>query len=50
MTHAMLKGSNVPLQATTVRAVLRWTPGQGVPDVDALKSILTKSKNSCKIS
>jgi stress response protein SCP2 len=35
MTHAMLKGSNVPLEATTVRAVLRWTPGQGVPDVDA---------------
>jgi stress response protein SCP2 len=35
MTHAMLKGSNVPLEATTVRAVLCWTPGQGVPDVDA---------------
>ncbi|WP_405873295.1 TerD family protein [Streptomyces sp. NBC_00005] len=35
MTHAMLKGSNVPLEATTVRAVVRWTPGQGVPDVDA---------------
>ncbi|MFF1698945.1 TerD family protein [Streptomyces sp. NPDC058257] len=35
MTHAMLKGSNVPLEATAVRAVLRWTPGQGVPDVDA---------------
>ncbi|OUD00013.1 TerD family protein [Streptomyces swartbergensis] len=35
MTHAMLKGSNVPLEVTTVRAVLRWTPGQGVPDVDA---------------
>lgn len=35
MTHAMLKGSNVPLDATTVRAVLRWTPGAGVPDVDA---------------
>ncbi|WP_143589163.1 TerD family protein, partial [Streptomyces angustmyceticus] len=35
MTHAMLKGSNVPLDATAVRAVLRWTPGTGVPDVDA---------------
>ncbi|MFJ9853991.1 TerD family protein [Streptomyces sp. NPDC101150] len=35
MTHAMLKGSNVPLDATAVRAVLRWTPGADVPDVDA---------------
>lgn len=35
MTHAMLKGSNVPLDAMAVRAVLRWTPGSGVPDVDA---------------
>ncbi|MGK5728532.1 TerD family protein [Streptomyces sp. URMC 124] len=35
MTHAMLKGSNIPLDARTVRAVLRWTPGPGVPDVDA---------------
>ncbi|MGW6294729.1 TerD family protein [Streptomyces sp. NPDC055058] len=40
MTHAMLKGSNVPLQATTVRAVLRWLPGQGVPDVDASALLL----------
>ncbi|WP_053912531.1 TerD family protein [Streptomyces sp. TP-A0875] len=40
MTHAMLKGSNVPLQTTTVRAVLRWTPGQGVPDVDASALLL----------
>ncbi|MFF7166791.1 TerD family protein [Streptomyces sp. NPDC008086] len=40
MTHAMLKGSNVPLEATTVRAVLRWTPGQGVPDVDASALLL----------
>jgi stress response protein SCP2 len=40
MTHAMLKGSNVPLEATTVRAVLRWTPGQGVPDVDASAMLL----------
>ncbi|GHG73136.1 TerD family protein [Streptomyces griseocarneus] len=35
MTHAMLKGSNIPLDAPTVRAVLRWTPGPGIPDVDA---------------
>ncbi|MFF7474914.1 TerD family protein [Streptomyces sp. NPDC008092] len=40
MTHAMLKGSNVPVEATTVRAVLRWTPGQGVPDVDASALLL----------
>jgi stress response protein SCP2 len=40
MTHAMVKGSNVPLEATTVRAVLRWTPGQGVPDVDASALLL----------
>ncbi|GGS46823.1 TerD family protein [Streptomyces violaceus] len=40
MTHAMLKGSNVPLEATTVRAVLRWTTGQGVPDVDASALLL----------
>ncbi|GAB2841892.1 TerD family protein [Streptomyces deserti] len=40
MTHAMLKGSNVPLEGTTVRAVLRWTPGQGVPDVDASALLL----------
>ncbi|MEU4659052.1 TerD family protein [Streptomyces sp. NPDC023723] len=40
MTHAMLKGSNVPLEATTVRAVLRWTPGQGIPDVDVSALLL----------
>ncbi|AZM53033.1 TetR family transcriptional regulator [Streptomyces sp. WAC 01529] len=40
MTHAMLKGSNVPLEASAVRAVLRWTPGQGVPDVDASALLL----------
>ncbi|WP_020136463.1 TerD family protein [Streptomyces sp. 351MFTsu5.1] len=40
MTHAMLKGSNVPLDATTVRAVLRWAPGQGVPPVDASALLL----------
>jgi stress response protein SCP2 len=40
MTHAMLKGSNVPLDAKAVRSVLRWTPGQGVPDVDASALLL----------
>ncbi|MFI9172964.1 TerD family protein [Streptomyces lincolnensis] len=40
MTHAMLKGSNVPLRTTTVRAVLRWAPGQGVPVVDASALLL----------
>ncbi|MFG2029738.1 TerD family protein [Streptomyces sp. NPDC048825] len=40
MTHAMLKGSNVPLDATAVRSVLRWTPGPGVPDVDASALLL----------
>lgn len=35
MTHVMVKGSNVPLDAPGVRAVLRWTPGSGTPDVDA---------------
>ncbi|MFV0136238.1 TerD family protein [Streptomyces sp. HMX87] len=40
MTHAMLKGSNVPLEVTTVRAVLRWTPRQGVPEVDASALLL----------
>ncbi|WP_190139194.1 TerD family protein, partial [Streptomyces longispororuber] len=40
MTHAMLKGSNVPLEAAAVRAVLRWTPGQGSPDVDASALLL----------
>ncbi|MFF0445036.1 TerD family protein [Streptomyces sp. NPDC004609] len=40
MTHAMVKGSNVPLEAAAVRAVLRWTPGAGVPDVDASALLL----------
>lgn len=40
MTHAMVKGSNVPLDAMAVRAVLRWTPGAGVPDVDASALLL----------
>lgn len=40
MTHAMVKGSNVPLDTMAVRAVLRWTPGNGVPDVDASALLL----------
>ncbi|MFB6989218.1 TerD family protein [Streptomyces sp. NPDC056304] len=40
MTHAMVKGSNVPLNALAVRAVLRWTPGTRVPDVDASALLL----------
>ncbi|MFE3760651.1 TerD family protein [Streptomyces sp. NPDC059104] len=35
MTHAMQKGSNIPVTAVAVRAVLRWTTGTEVPDVDA---------------
>lgn len=35
MTHVMVKGSNLPLEATGIRAVLRWSPGRGAPDVDA---------------
>ena len=40
MTHAMTKGSNIRLEATAVRAVLCWTPGTGVPDVDASALLL----------
>ncbi|MGW0391647.1 TerD family protein [Streptomyces sp. NPDC003042] len=35
MTHAMQKGSNIPVAPAAVRAVLRWTTGPEVPDVDA---------------
>ncbi len=41
MTHAMMKGSNVQLEATTVRAVLHWAPGPGgAPDVDVSALLL----------
>ncbi|WP_033239716.1 TerD family protein [Streptomyces albidoflavus] len=40
MTHAMLKGSNVPLDSTAVRAVLCWTAAPDVPDVDASALLL----------
>ncbi|WNI15357.1 TerD family protein [Actinacidiphila sp. ITFR-21] len=35
MTHVMVKGSNIPLDASGVRAVLRWSPRPDAPDVDA---------------
>lgn len=35
MTQRMVKGSNTPLDVHGIRAVLRWTPGPGSPDVDA---------------
>jgi stress response protein SCP2 len=35
MTHVMAKGSNIPLEAAGIRAVLRWNPGPDAPDVDA---------------
>ncbi|MCB5164891.1 TerD family protein [Streptomyces bambusae] len=40
MTHAMQKGSNIPVTPTAVRAVLRWTTGPEVPDVDASALVL----------
>ena len=40
MTHAMVKGSNIPLEASAVRAVLTWSPGTGVPDIDASALLL----------
>ncbi|GAA2504117.1 hypothetical protein GCM10010406_45910 [Streptomyces thermolineatus] len=40
MTHAMVKGSNIPLSAASVRAELHWSPGTGVPDVDASALLL----------
>lgn len=36
----MTKGSNVALSATSVRVELRWSPGQGAPDVDASALLL----------
>ena len=32
---SMVKGSNLPVPASAVRCVLRWSSGPGVPDVDA---------------
>ncbi|MET7641278.1 TerD family protein [Streptomyces sp. NPDC005438] len=36
----MLKGTNVPVPAPTVRVELGWSAGQGVPDVDASALLL----------
>ncbi|MCQ4082096.1 TerD family protein [Streptomyces sp. RB6PN25] len=41
MTHAMVKGANLPVEAESVRAVLSWSPGTGVPDVDVSALLLT---------
>ncbi|MGW7520306.1 TerD family protein [Streptomyces sp. NPDC054796] len=43
MTHAMLKGSNIQLETSAVRAVLCWSPGTGAPDVDASALLLGDS-------
>ncbi|MFD7920507.1 TerD family protein [Streptomyces sp. NPDC059740] len=43
MTHAMPKGSNVPLTTPAVRAVLRWASGPGVPVVDACALLVTEA-------
>ncbi len=40
MTHAMVKGSNIPLEASAVRAVLTWSPGASGLDVDASALVL----------
>lgn len=36
------KGANVPVPASAVRAVLDWSAGPGVPDVDASALLLTR--------
>ncbi|MFD7496437.1 VWA domain-containing protein [Streptomyces sp. NPDC059832] len=36
------KGANVPVAASAVRAVLDWSTGPGVPDVDASALLLTR--------
>ncbi|MEV6009650.1 TerD family protein [Streptomyces sp. NPDC051976] len=40
MTHVMVKGSNIQLDAPGIRAVLRWSSGPGAPDVDASMLLL----------
>lgn len=44
MTHSMVKGSNIQLETAAVRAVLCWSPGSGVPDVDASALLLDKNE------
>lgn len=43
LVTTLSKGANMPVTATTVRAVLVWSPGPGVPDVDASALLLTTS-------
>ncbi|MEU1365196.1 VWA domain-containing protein [Streptomyces sp. NPDC005803] len=43
LVTTLSKGANMPVTATTVRAVLGWSPGPGVPDVDASALLLTTS-------
>ena len=38
---AMTKGANMPVPTTSVRAVLSWSGGPGVPDVDVSALLLT---------
>lgn len=40
MTHAMVKGSNIQVHSSTVRAALRWSPGPGAPDIDVSALLL----------
>jgi stress response protein SCP2 len=40
---SMTKGANIPIEAPAVRAVLSWTSGPGVPDVDASALLLQES-------
>ncbi|WP_395729750.1 TerD family protein [Nakamurella sp.] len=37
---SMVKGSNLPVSASAVRCVVRWSGGPGVPDVDASALVL----------
>lgn len=40
MTRTMVKGSNIPLEASGVRAVLRWSSDAGIPDIDVSALLL----------
>lgn len=39
---SMRKGANMPVAASSVRAVLSWTAGAGLPDVDVSALLLTE--------
>ncbi|WP_169797119.1 TerD family protein, partial [Streptacidiphilus griseoplanus] len=45
MTQVMVKGSNIPLSASAVRAVLRWAAAAGTPDVDVSALLLGADGN-----